>query len=60
MFPFYAAKLLVPGWAGEYTSVERAYVCTHRSDARNRKATAAGARLQRARSTPATPYTDAA
>ena len=48
LFPLYAKSLLVPGWAGEYTAIERAYVRAHRSEARSRRASAAAVRLKNA------------
>jgi hypothetical protein len=38
LFGIYSRKLLVKGWSGQYSPVERAYVAAHRSEARQRDA----------------------
>lgn len=44
----YRRKLLIRGWAGQYSPVERRYVAAHRSEARQNAAAAKAQRLQAA------------
>lgn len=46
LFSMYAKKLLVRGWAGVMSPVERAYVREHRSPAEKRRTAALSARMK--------------
>ena len=48
LFSHYRKKLLVQGWAGQYSPVERRYVQAHRSAARQNAAAARAERLRAA------------
>ena len=44
-FALYRKKLLITGWAGQYSDVERAYRRKHRSEAQSAAIEASSARL---------------
>lgn len=48
LFAFYRVRLLVQGWAGNYSPRERSYVRAHRSPARQQAAAARAQRLRTA------------
>lgn len=48
VFEHYRRKLLIRGWAGQYSPVERRYVQAHRSEARQRNAARSAETLRRA------------
>lgn len=57
-FPLYSRKLLIRGWAGTMSIVERTYVRAHRSEAQQARAAAQSARMQGHRFGPRTRVTD--
>ena len=56
LLPLYRKKLLIRGWAGSTSPVEKAYQRAHRSEAASRHAASSAARLQKRPAYPPNPY----